>query len=128
MRKFLFIACLCAFATIAYAQDLDKKVIRSFSDKDFTSIAAYIDDEIELSIDGTRTRMQQTQAAEQINQFLNRLSAPRFTLIHKSDRRDAGFIIGNLQSGKTAYRVNISYNKTDGGKEIIQTIRIEESR
>ena len=126
MKRFLLI-----FASLlvlsSYAQDLDKRVVRSFSDKNFSSIAAYIDEEVELSINGARERVKQTQATEQINQFLSPLSAPKFTLIHKSDRSDAGFIIGNLQSGKTTYRINISFNKIEG-KEIIQTIRIEESR
>ena len=126
MKRFLLI--FASFLALSsYAQDLDKKIARSFSGGDVGSIAANIDSEVELSIEGARERVKQGEAAEQINQFLNQLSAPRFTLIHKSDRRDAGFIIGNLQSGKITYRINISFNKVDG-KEMIQTIRIEESR
>ena len=126
MKYFLLIFAL--FLTLSsHAQEFDKKIARSFSDKSISSIAMNIDDEIELSIDGVRKRVKQGQAEEQVNQFLSQLSAPKFTLIHKSDRRDAGFIIGNLQSDKAAYRINISFNKEDG-VEIIQTIRIEKNQ
>ena len=126
MKRFLLLfASLLALSS--YAQDLDKKIAHSFSGRDVSSIVANIDSEVELSIEGTRERVKQGEAAELIAQFLSQLSAPNFTLIHKSDRRDAGFIIGNLQSGKTTYRINISFNKVDG-KEMIQTIRIEKNQ
>jgi len=125
--KQLLLILASVLALSANAQDLDKKIARAFTSGNVDFVFANIDSEIDLSIDGSRERVGKEQAAEQLELFFGQLSWPKFTQIHKSDRRDAGFIIGNLQVGQTIYRVNISFNKVDG-VELIQTIRIEKNK
>jgi len=125
--KQLLLILASVLALSVNAQDLDKKIARTFTSGNVDFIAANIDSEIDLFIDGSRERVGKEQAAGQLELFFGQLLWPKFTQIHKSDRRDAGFIIGNLQSGQAIYRVNISFNKVDG-VELIQTIRIEENK
>jgi hypothetical protein len=43
---------------------------------------------------------------------------------HHADKKDSGFIVGKLATGKGDFRVNITYQARDG-KAIIQSVRIE---
>lgn len=123
-KQLLFFAAFLIMST-SYSQELSQEINQSFSKRNIEPLADNMDSEIELTIEGKRERMKGPQAISQIDNFLQSLSSSRFSVIHKSDKRDAGFIIGTLQSEKIAYRVNISFKKIDN-KEIIQTIRIEQ--
>jgi hypothetical protein len=126
MKRFLLV--FTAFLTIAAAnsQELSREISRTFATGDAEIIAERMDNGVELFLNGQRERLNRQQTVERINRFLETLPWPKFTIVHKSDRSDAGFIIGNLQSDKITYRVNISFGKIDN-KEVIQTIRIEQT-
>ena len=128
MKRFLLGIAIFSILPVAalYSQELGRDISRAFASGDIDIISGNMANKVELSIDGERTQVTGPQAVERISRFMANLAWPKFTIVHKSGRDNAGFIIGNLKSNKTTYRVNISYDRVEN-KDVIRTIRIEQT-
>jgi hypothetical protein len=99
-------------------------VVNAFKTGNASSLAAYFNSEVDMSIGGTASKCNAAKAVETLNGFFSANKPAGFTVAHNADKKDSGFIVGKLSVGKKEFRVNISYS-IDGNKIIIQSIRIE---
>ena len=124
MKRLLFLCTVFLIVFSCYSQEFPQSIALSFSNRDAGLLFDSMDDEIELTINNGRERLDKTVAVSKIDNFLQTLPSSKFSIVHKSDKRDVGFIIGTLQCAQDSYRINISFNKNQN-KIVIQTIRID---
>lgn len=124
MKRLLFLCTVFLIVSSCYSQELSQTIVQSFSNRNAELLFDYMDNEVELTIENGRERVKKATAISKIDDFLQALPSSKFSVIHKSDKRDVGFVIGSLQCAQDSYRVNVSFNKRQN-KIVIQTIRIE---
>ncbi|MDR0756594.1 MAG: DUF4783 domain-containing protein [Tannerella sp.] len=106
-----------------YAADITT-ISNAFASGSMTSLAANMDAEIDLALQGKAQRKNVAEAIAQLNRFVETNKPTGFTVVHHADKKESGFLVGKLVTGNGEFRVNVTYAiKND--KVIIQSIRIE---
>jgi hypothetical protein len=122
MKKYML---MFAFMSVTglYAADITT-ISNAFASGSMTSLAANMDAEIDLALQGKAQRKNVAEAIAQLNRFVETNKPTGFTVVHHADKKESGFLVGKLVTGNGEFRVNVTYAiKND--KVIIQSIRIE---
>ncbi|MDR2968027.1 MAG: DUF4783 domain-containing protein [Tannerellaceae bacterium] len=96
----------------------------AFKKGNASTLAAFMDAEVDMAIPGSSGKTNGKDAVARLNAFFNSSKPTGFTVLHHADKKENGFFVAKLPASSGEYRVNITY-RTDGGKAIIQSIRIE---
>jgi hypothetical protein len=122
--KISFLLLTMFFATaFVHAADISP-VSAAFKNGNAAQLTPYFDTEVDMAISGTASKCNAEKATAMLATFFAANKPASFTIAHNADKKDTGFLVGKLTAGKSEYRVNVSY-RIDGGKAIIQSIRIE---
>lgn len=123
MKKFLLtLAAMLVFLS-AQAADITP-ISNAFKGGNASSLTALMDTEVDMALPENSRKCNAQDAVALLNQFFGSNKPSDFTVLHHADKNDSGFFVGKLPTSSKEYRVNITY-KTDNGKTIIQSIRIE---
>ncbi|MDR0537476.1 MAG: DUF4783 domain-containing protein [Tannerellaceae bacterium] len=123
MKIIFLIQSLFFISLSTFAADINP-ISNAFKTGNATLLIPHFDTEVDMTVSGSSTKCNATKAAEVLNVFFSTNKPTSFTVAHNADKKDSGFIVGKMTSGKNEYRVNISY-RIDGNKAIIQSIRVE---
>lgn len=99
-------------------------ISNAFKAGDATSLAGWMDQEVDMAIPGATQKCSAGEAVTLLNAFFKSNKPSGFSVLHNADRKENGFLVGKLPVAGKEYRVNVTY-RTDGNKAIIQSIRIE---
>jgi hypothetical protein len=123
MRKlaFMFAFILCVLSI--KAADISA-ISNAFKSGDAASLAGNMDTEVDIATPGTNRKGNSTETIAVLTRFFQANKPSGFTVVHQADKKETGFLVGKLATGKGEFRVNITYC-TKNDKVLIQSIRIE---
>jgi hypothetical protein len=107
----------------AQAVDVDS-MSAAFKAGNASPLAALMDREVDVAVPGSTKKCNANEAVALLNSFFNSNKPTQFTVLHNTDKKDSGFLVGKLVTAKGEFRVNITY-RTENGKAVIQSVRIE---
>lgn len=118
LRFLLFLLPLALLNTLQ-AQSL-ADISRALGQGDIATVSKYLDAEIELSILGADDFYAKASATKQLQDFLAKYPATKFSQIHKgvSPTTKAEYCIGNLDAGGQTFRVVIYMAEVAGAQKI----------
>jgi hypothetical protein len=122
MKKYMLAFALMSVTSL-YAADITI-ISNAFASGSMTSLAANMDTEVDLALQGKAQKMDGAQAIAQLNRFVETNKPTGFTVAHHADRKETGFLVGKLATGNGEFRVNVTY-AVKNNKITIQSIRIE---
>ncbi|MDR1335960.1 MAG: DUF4783 domain-containing protein [Tannerella sp.] len=96
----------------------------AFKSGNATLLAACMDTEVDMALPETARKVNGREAVELLTRFFEAGKVSGFTVAHHADKKESGFVVGKLTTGKGDFRVNITY-LTREDKVFIQSIRIE---
>jgi hypothetical protein len=99
-------------------------IINIFKEGKVSGGAGIMDAEVDIAVPGTTNKGTGAEAVTILTRFFESDKPTGFTVLHHADRKDSGFIVGKLTTGKGEFRVNITYGVKEN-KALIQSIRIE---
>ena len=87
-------------------------------------LAAYFDDNVELTLPDKSDNYSRAQAQLIVKDFFGNNGVKGFELKHKGDSPGGHFCIGTLQTNAGNFRTNV-FMKTKNGKEVLKEIRFQ---
>lgn len=123
MKRIILLLTLALSSLCAQAVDMNL-ISAAFKAGNASSLAAVMDSEVDMAIPGATNKCNAAQAVALLNEFF-RLNKPAgFSVLHKADKKESGFMVAKIITPKKEYRLNLTY-RTEDDKAIIQSIRIE---
>ena len=123
MRKITCILVFILSVLSIYAADITM-IVNVFKEGNASKIAQNMDTEVDIAVPGAANKGTGAAAVAILARFFELDKPTGFTVLHHADRKESGFIVGKLITGKGESRVNITYG-TKEDKVLIQSIRIE---
>ena len=123
MRKMIcMLVCILSVLSIN-AADITA-IINIFKEGKASGGAGNMDTEVDIAVPGTTKKGTGADAVAILTRFFESEKPTGFTVLHQADRKETGFIVGRLTTGKGEFRVNITYGIKENNA-LIQSIRIE---
>lgn len=127
MRKYqLLIASLLFASSFTFAQNVTDNVVSAFQNGNAAQLANYFNSNVELIYDGPGKIYNKSQAQMIMKDFFNDNVPNEFTRIHEGDKDSSIFLIGNLSTSGSRFRVSILMKKS-GNSFLIHQIRIQDA-
>ena len=123
MKKMICILVFMFSVLSIYAADITM-IINVFKEGNASGIAENMDTEVDIAVPGATNKGTGAEAVAILTRFFESDKPTGFTVLHHADRKESGFIVGKLTTGKGEFRVNITYSTKDD-TVWIQSIRIE---
>lgn len=123
--KLLFLGffLICAIPSIrAQSSEVSSEIISALDRGNASQLSGYLNDNVELVIDGRNDIFSKQQATGIIVDFFRKNKASSFQVLHKGNKDAASFAIGTLKTGTGGFRVYVLTRSNE-----IQQLRIEPS-
>ena len=110
-------------ALTAQAQaDAIPDIVAGFNSGYSDAIAEHLNDNVELVIKNANNVFTKQQTKNILTDFFKKNPPLKFTIMHRGDKENAQFVIGNLETTNGTYRVYFLIKKN-----LVQQLRIEGS-
>jgi hypothetical protein len=106
------------------AQDVPVGVVVAFKKGSATDMDRYLSNTAELTIGNSLRVNDKENVISSLGKFFTDKKSNGFTVNHKGNRDESGFIIGTLNTADGDYRVNCYFKRLQN-KYIIHQIRID---
>lgn len=123
MKRILFTFALILSIWSAQAADINN-ISNAFKGGNAASLSGAMDKEVDMALPGSSKKCNAEEAVSMLTAFFSSHKPTDFSVVHHADKKDTGFFVAKLPTGKGEYRVNITY-RAEGDKAFIQSIRIE---
>jgi len=123
MKKMTCILVFTLSVLSIHAADITM-IVNVFKEGNASGITGNMDTEVDIAVPGAANKGTGAEAVVILARFFESDKPTGFTTLHHADRKESGFIVGKLTTGKGEFRVNITYGVKDE-KVLIQSIRIE---
>ena len=123
MRKMTCILVFTLSVLSLNAADISM-IVNVFKEGNASGIAGNMETEVDIAVPGAANKGTGAEAVAILTRFFESDKPTDFTVLHHADRKESGFVVGKLTTGKGEFRVNITYNTQDD-KVLIQSIRVE---
>lgn len=127
----LIISIFCLVSAALPVTNLDSNpnlglISKAISEGDATTLGAYFDNNIDLTILSSQDILPRTKAIDQIAQFFAKNKPKSFNAVHQGSSKGNGshYTIGDMPTASGTFRVYLYY-RASGDKVIIQEMRIE---
>ena len=122
IAAFLFLA----VPSIASAQGGATALYEAFNNSDANTISAYFNDNIEMVLPNTDNMFSKSQAKAVLYDFFRKNQVKKFVVVHKGNRENTAFTIGDLDTQNGNFRVSFFARKTPVAQhKLIYLLRIE---
>jgi hypothetical protein len=123
--KYLLMSLLTiSFALSSYSQT-NKEIILALKTGNSTELSKFFISNVELIIGEKEGVYSKSQALVILKNFYKQNKPQNFSILHEGGKDGAKYVIGNLKTNKSIYRVYFLIKK-QGQKSYIHTLRIEE--
>lgn len=99
-------------------------IIRAFNTGDVAEVSNYLDNAVEITLDGKNGTYNKTQVVKVLSGFFKEHKVSGFKVLHKSESAGTAYCIGNLSTSAGTYRLTL-FAKEKNGKTLLQEIRFE---
>lgn len=100
------------------------ELVRAFKSGNTTTVSAYLDKNVEITMNGQNKNYNKVQATNVLADFFSTNKVSDFKVLHQSESAESAYCIGNLITSNGSYRLTF-YAKDKNGRTLIQEIRIE---
>jgi len=127
MKNYFFILMFLPLMAMTSMDDGISEISTAISTGDAESLSKHFDEEIELTVLEKVEVYNKQEAKKAIGAFFASNKPKSFNSVHKgtSKGKESQYMIGNLVTGASTYRVYI-YMKIDNGNHVIQELRFDE--
>ena len=123
---FLFLPYFLPAQDLTSEQQVFEGIAKAVKEGQSTDLSAYFASSIECDILGKEDVYSKPQAIQVMKDFFSNYKAKNFSILHKSGKGQAKFIIGNYATvAGENYRITF-FVKQDGTSYFVQQIRIED--
>ena len=119
-RIISLLACLLVWTFSLVAQDISEKTVAAFREGNSQELNKYLNDKIDLIIQGRPVYADRRKAEEAMIAFFSAHKVRGFSVNHQGKRDDSGFIIGTLTTVDGVFRVNYFFRKVEGRYSVHQ--------
>ena len=123
MKHIILYTATFLMVSMASAQTIPD-IIKAFKSDNSSEIISYLDNSIEITMDGQNTTYNINQAGKFLSDFFANNKVRDFKVLHKSESGGTAYCIGNLITSGGNFRVTF-FTKDKGGKTLLQEIRFE---
>lgn len=121
--KYLLSLIVLTVALTTQAQaDAIPDIVAGFNSGYSDAIAEHLNDNVELVIKNANNVFTKQQTKNILTDFFKKNPPLKFTIMHRGDKENAQFVIGNLETTNGTYRVYFLIKKN-----LVQQLRIEGS-
>lgn len=128
MKKLFFLPLILLFFIVLGAnqtvEQIPNEIISSLKSGNAKILASYFNQNLELVILNDDNVYSKAQAEQIVAGFFSQNQPEKFTIIHQGGKEGAKYVIGNLTTRQSTFRVYFLLKKT-ADKEIIHQLRIE---
>lgn len=126
MKRIVRLLMVMLISTSAYAIDVYEEIANAIRSNDAKQLSQYFGPTLDLTILNQEDVYSKAQAELILKDFFAKNSCKSFTILHKgASKEGTQYAIGNLQTGNAkSFRVSF-YLKNNGGKILLQELRIE---
>lgn len=100
------------------------EIVSAIKSGNASELSKHFDDTIEITLTDKKNTYSKSQAELVIKDFFKTNIVTGFEILHKDDKTNTQFIIGNLETKTGDYRTTI-YMKQKGSKQLLQKLRFE---
>ncbi len=126
MKYFLVLSILTFFFSSFKVNTGIDEVVAAMRSGNFTLIAKYFDDLVDISMPDKSNTYSKTQAELVLKDFFTNNPVKKFEIIHKGENAGSQFCIGTLYTKNGSFRTTI-FMKQKGGGQLLQELRFENS-
>lgn len=123
MKRILFTLALILAAWSVEAADINN-ISNAFKRGNASSLSETLDNEVDIALPGSSKKCNAEEAVSMLTAFFKVHKPAGFDVVHHADKKETGFFVAKLSTGRGEYRVNVTY-RAEANKAIIQSIRIE---
>lgn len=123
MKKWILIIPVIALLSFTVFSSLDP-IIEAFKSGKVEQISPYLDESLEINIDGKTHTYTKKDALVFLKGFFASHAVTSFKIIHKSESTGSAYFIGNLVTSDGTFRTTL-YVKDKSGSTLLQEIRFE---
>lgn len=123
--KFLLVGLFVVTSSLTSYSQTNKEIILALKTGNSTQLSSYFISNVELIIGEKEGVYSKTQAHVILKDFYKSNNPKNFSVLHEGGKDGAKYVIGNLKTDKSIYRVYFLIKK-QGEKSYIHTLRIEE--
>ncbi len=123
MKNLKYLLSLIVLTVALTAQaDAIPDIVAGFNSGYSDAIAEHLNDNVELVIKNANNVFTKQQTKNILTDFFKKNPPLRFSIMHRGDKENAQFVIGNLETTNGTYRVYFLIKKN-----LVQQLRIEGS-
>ncbi|HEV8079209.1 MAG TPA: DUF4783 domain-containing protein [Chitinophagaceae bacterium] len=100
------------------------EIVSAIKSGNASELSKHFDNTIEITLTDKKNTYSKSQAELVIKDFFKTNVVTGFEILHKDDKTNTQFIIGNLETKNGDYRTTI-YMKQKGNKQLLQELRFE---
>ena len=122
-----FVLTMLVSAQLCSAQSFENQgaaIASAFNAKNASALSNYLCNSVELVLPGVDNTYPKAQAHNQIAAFFAKQSPKSFEILHQGSRANVSFIVGQLTTATSSFRVNMLFKKEGNILKIYQ-LRIE---
>lgn len=125
-KKIIVSQIIILFAIVANANllALPQEIIHSFETGNLKSLSPYLNNTIELTIDGNEDVYSKAQAEIILRDFFKKNPPNRFIILHEGGKENSKYAIGRLITANQNFRITLLL-KQDNDNYYIHQLRIE---
>lgn len=124
IRK-IFVVAMILFTSVSMAKaEIPEEIITSISSGNAAKLSKYFNQNVDLLVLDFECSCSKSQTQQVINDFFQKNTPSKFSIIHQSSKGDFDYAIGNLETDKGKYRINFLI-KTINKVALIHQFRIE---
>lgn len=123
--KYLLMILLIATSALTSYSQTNKEIILALKTGNSTELSKYFISNVELIIGEKEGVYSKSQSLVILKNFYKTNKPKDFSILHEGGKDGAKYVIGNLKTDKSIYRVYFLIKK-QGEKSYIHTLRIEE--
>lgn len=123
MKRILFTLVFLLAALGIRAADISN-ISNAFKQGNASALTSSMSGEVDMAVPGSSRKCNASEAASMLADFFSNNRPTGFSVVHHADKKESGFFVAKLQTGKGEFRVNVTY-QAKGKNVMIQSIRIE---
>lgn len=122
----LFLVSLFAFVSILAAAQVPDEILQSLKTGDSKTLSEYFNQNVEMAVLENDNIYSKAQAEQIVKKFFSSNTPESFSISHQGGKGGDQYVIGNLVTSKSTFRVYLLLRKNNGKDYIIQLRFVEQ--